>query len=130
MKKRILITTLISFILFLSSFIPAFAFPPSSDDIFEGIDVSDWQGEIDFKEVKNSGIDMVYIRASEGANYVDSYFKENYESAKENGLKVGFYHFLTATSIEEAKEEAKFFVNTIRGTKPDLSQTVLHVLLQ
>ena len=42
------------------------AFGPSSDEIYQGIDISEWQGEINFEEVKNSGIDIVYIKASEG----------------------------------------------------------------
>lgn len=119
MRKKMKISFILSCLLVISICIPIFAFPPSSDDIYEGIDVSDWQGNINFSEVKRSGIDIVYIRASEGTNYVDSYFRDNYKEAKENGLKVGFYHFLTATNIEEAKEEARFFVSTIKGTNPD-----------
>ena len=46
---------------------------------------------------------MVYIKASQGNNIKDPYFDVNYENAKSNGLKVGFYHFLTATNTEEAE---------------------------
>ena len=119
MRKKIITSIILSCLIIISMCIPIHAFPPSSDNIYEGIDVSDWQGHIDFRKIKNSGIDMVYIRASEGTNYVDAYFRDNYEGAKENGLKVGFYHFLTATNIAEAKEEARFFVRTIKGTNPD-----------
>lgn len=97
----------------------SFAFPPSSPDLLYGIDVSEWQGSIDYREVANTDIEIVYIRSSEGNNYVDPFFKENYERAKANGLKVGFYHFLTARNVREAEEQARFFVSVIRETEPD-----------
>ncbi len=95
------------------------AFPASSSTIYEGIDVSEWQGEIDWEEVKNSGIQIAYIRSSEGNNYVDPDAIRNYNGAKENGIKVGFYHYLTATNEEEAIEQAEFFVSTIKGLDVD-----------
>ncbi len=98
---------------------PVFAFPPSDSRTYDGIDVSEWQGQIDFEEVARNGIEIVYIRASEGANYIDPYFRESYEEARANGLRTGFYHFLTATNTEEAEEEARFFVGNIQGTSPD-----------
>lgn len=96
-----------------------FAFPASSSIIYDGIDVSEWQGAIDFSSVKNSGIDVVYIRSSEGNSYIDPYFRDNYENAKDNDLKVGFYHYLTARSTSEARAQAQFFVSVIKGTSPD-----------
>ncbi len=108
------------FLLLLSIFTPyAFSFGPSDDTIYEGIDVSYYQGDINYEDVKNSGIDIVYIRASEGTTYIDPYFKDNYEKAKGNGLKVGFYHYVCARNIEEAKNEARFFADVIKGTNPD-----------
>ena len=59
----------------------------------KGIDVSNWQGNINFKSVKNERIEVVYIKATEGDYFKDSYAKQNYERAKAEGLKVGFYHF-------------------------------------
>ena len=119
MRNKIFISILILSIIVLSVAIPVFAFPPSNDELYEGIDVSEWQGKINFKEVAESGIDIVYIRASEGTDYIDPYFRENYEQAKANGLKTGFYHFLTATNTEEARQEARFFVSNIKGSQPD-----------
>lgn len=86
--------------------------------VYEGIDVSGWQGEIDFLQVKNSGIDFVYIKSSEGQNTVDSYFRRNYEEARSNGLNIGFYHYVRARTTEEARLEAEHFANTIAGTVP------------
>lgn len=119
MRRRILISILILSMMVLSLSIPTFAFSPSSDDIYNGIDVSEWQGRINYEEVAKSGIKVVYIRASEGTNYVDPYFRENYEQARANGLKTGFYHYVTARTTEEAREEARFFVSNIKGTEPD-----------
>ena len=112
-KKFILIACLFLTCIFVSSFGKVLAFPASSNEIYHGIDVSEWQGDIDFSEVKASGIDIVYIKSSEGNNYIDPYFRSHYNSAKENGLNVGFYHFVTATTQQEAIEQARFFVSVV-----------------
>lgn len=64
--------------------------------MYEGIDVSRWQGNIDFNKVKASGIDFVIIKAggSDKGFYKDPKFEENYKKAKEAGLKVGAYYFV------------------------------------
>ena len=87
--------------------------------VYDGIDVSGWQGEIDFTKVKNADIKFVYIKSSEGKNTVDRYFRRNYEKAKENGLNIGFYHYVRARNTEDALLEANHFANTIAGTIPD-----------
>lgn len=117
MRKIFLSILLVAIIVAIST--QTFAFSQSSEKLYNGIDVSEWQGNIDFGEVARSGIEVVYIRASEGRGYVDPYFRENYEKAKANGLRTGFYHFLTATNVAEAKEEAEFFVSNIKGLEPD-----------
>ncbi|MCI9276014.1 MAG: glycosyl hydrolase family 25, partial [Clostridia bacterium] len=48
------------------------------DVLYEGIDVSHWQGYINYAEVKASGIEIVYIKSSQGSNIVDPYFRTNY----------------------------------------------------
>ncbi len=91
------------------------AMTADSDVIYDGIDVSKWQGEIDFAQVRSSGIEVVYIRSSVGSDYIDPYFERNYENAKANGLKVGFYHYVTARNTAEAQQEARFFASVIGG---------------
>ena len=122
MKKRFIIL-LVFIVTMLFQFyilvLPSFAFSPSGDTIYEGIDVSSWQGEIDFSQVKASGIEVVYIKSSEGFRSVDSYFEQNYTNAKNAGLKVGFYHYVTARSVEDAVRQANFFVSIISGKNPD-----------
>ena len=84
-----------------------------------GIDVSHWQGDIDFSAVKRDGISVVYMKSSEGKSFIDPDFEKNYSNAKSNGLKVGFYHYVTAKSVEVAKEQAIFFARVIAGKSPD-----------
>ena len=103
----------------LLSVMTAAALSPSGSKQYQGIDVSEWQGSIDFAKVKDAGIQMVYIRASVGDDYVDPYFRRNYDNAKKQGLLVGFYHYVTATSEAQAERQARFFASTVSGTRPD-----------
>ena len=104
-------------IIFLS-FTSCFAFSPSSNNIYQGIDVSRWQGDIDFSLVKNFGIDIVYIKSSEGRSYVDPYFEKNYSEAKANGLKIGFYHYVTARSVRHSQRASYIFCKSCSWEKP------------
>ena len=117
--KILLIVPMILVFLFFVNNHSDYAITPSNEPRYEGIDVSNWQGYIDYREVANSGIQVVYIKASQGSNIKDAYFDINYENAKANGLKVGFYHFLTATNTSEAEREAQFFSSVISGKEPD-----------
>lgn len=102
-----------------AALIPARAIPPSGGRQYRGIDISEFQGEIDFEEVRRSGIEAVYIRAGAG-EYTDEYFAENYERAKAAGLKIGFYHYVTARSVEEGRRQARFFASLAAGREPDM----------
>lgn len=117
-KKHVLGIFLSFVLIYLCSF-PTLAFGPSSNQIYQGIDVSSWQRNIDFSAVKRSGIDVVYIKSSEGQSYIDPYFETNYQKAKANGLKVGFYHYVTARTVDQARNQATFFANVIKGKQPD-----------
>lgn len=86
-----------------------YAITPSSNPQYQGVDVSDWQGYIDYRQVRASGIEVVYIKSSQGSNIKDPYFDINYENAKANGLKVGFYHFLTATNTRRSRATSTIF---------------------
>ncbi len=118
MHKKILTGTFILIILLIIS-VPVYALSPSSNVIYKGIDVSEWQGSINFARVKEAGIEMVYIRAGQGFSYKDAQFERNYEEAKRNGLKIGVYHYMTARSVEDAKLQAQFFVSLISGKQID-----------
>lgn len=85
---------------------------------FKGIDVSKWQGEIDWKKVKGSGIDFAIIREGLGTkspNQIDEKFKKNIAGAKNAGISCGAYHYSYAVSVKEAVDEARFCLENIRG---------------
>lgn len=78
----------------------------------KGIDISNNNGDVNFDDIVKSGIDVVYIKASEGATFQDIYRTINYNMCKERNLNVGFYHFLVSTSTPE--EQAKNFYSCIK----------------
>ena len=82
-----------------------------------GIDVSQWQGNIDFNKVKSSGVDFVIIHAGYGRNISqkDPYFEQNYARAKAAGLNVGAYWYSYANSAVDAKREAAACLQAIKG---------------
>ena len=92
-------------------------------DVMLGIDVSIWQGDIDFKKVKEDGAEFVIIRMaysdSETPIVLDKNFKKNIKAAKEAGLKVGVYVYTSASSTEEAIKQAKFIKKNLDKTKLD-----------
>lgn len=86
-----------------------------------GIDVSDLQGEIDWYDVKEDGIDFAMIRCgrrgqTEGALYTDSRYFQNVTGATQAGLPFGVYFYSQATTEEEAQEEARYVLDLINGT--------------
>ena len=93
---------------------------PLGDVRYAGLDVSACAGEIDFAQVRASGRTAVYIRASVAADYIDPTMDTNYIAARENGLMVGFYHVLTARAPEQARQEARFFVEAIGSREMQL----------
>ena len=87
-----------------------------------GIDVSKWNGTIDWAAVKNSGISYVIIRcgyrgSSEGTLIEDPKFKTNIEGAAKAGLKVGVYFFTQAIDEVEAVEEASMVLELVKNYK-------------
>jgi len=86
-----------------------------------GIDVSKWQGKIDWQKVKNSGIEFAFIRigyrGENGIVYKDDNADYNIQQAQKAGVLVGVYFFSTAVSEAEAKEEAEWTLQAIEGYK-------------
>ena len=80
-----------------------------------GIDVSKWNGGIDFNKVKSAGVKFVIIRAGFGVNGIDRLFKANYTAAKEAGLKIGAYWYSYAKTKAELQNEIFAFLNAIKG---------------
>lgn len=86
---------------------------------FKGIDVSVWQGSINFEKVKLNGIDFVIIKAggSDDDFYTDSCFEINYNNAKKAGLKIGCYYIVGSNfdTIEKGTKNAEHFAKIIKG---------------
>ena len=99
-----------------------------SDEHFSscfGIDVSEFQDDIDWKKVKNDSVEFAYLRigrrgATTGLLYEDDKFEQNYKGAKENGLKIGVYFFSQAINEKEAVEEAEWVIEHLKGKQLDL----------
>jgi lysozyme len=76
-----------------------------------GVDVSSYQGEIDWQTLSKEGIDFAYIKATEGSTYVDSRFEYNLENALKTDLYIGVYHFFSFDSSGSA--QAAHFIETV-----------------
>ena len=84
-----------------------------------GIDVSQWQGDFNFQQAKNEGVEFAIIRSGY-AETKDPYFESNYNKAKSVGLPVGAYHYSYATNEAEALAEAKLVESIISGKQFEL----------
>lgn len=101
-----------------------------------GIDVSHYQGNIDWAQVKESGIEFAFIRLgyrgyATGELCLDRYFFQNLENAQANGIDVGIYFFSQAISEEEAIEEANYVIQNLNGYDLELPvvydpESILH----
>ena len=85
-----------------------------------GIDVSRYQGEIDWKQVKDAGVEFAIIRLGyrgygTGKIVTDTYFHKNIKGALAQGLDVGVYFFSQAITPEEGAEEARYCLNALKG---------------
>lgn len=89
-----------------------------------GIDVSKWQGNVDFHKVKNAGVEFVILRMGSQRDMndeidVDIKFKEYYKAIREAGLKVSVYVYNTSISVNDGKNLAKWVIDMLEGDKLD-----------
>ena len=95
--------------------------PTPTPKITEGIDVSHWQGTIDWTQVAAAGKQFAYIKASESTDFVDPLYVQNRAQARAAGLYVGAYHFAQpSTTAGDAVAEADHFIDVAAPTKGDL----------
>lgn len=92
--------------------------------MIKGIDISSWQGSnVDFKRVKNSGVEFVILRAggSDGKFFTDPTYYHNYEMAKKEGLHIGAYYIVgkNCKSAESGLFDAQRFEQIIKNTRLD-----------
>jgi lysozyme len=74
----------------------------------QGIDVSAWQGDIDWAQVRAAGVQFVYIKATEGGDHIDPKFLQNWYATKRTGIARGAYHFFYW--CRPASEQALWFM--------------------
>lgn len=88
----------------------------------KGIDVSVWQGQIDWNKVKQAGVGFAILRIGFGMyeNQKDKTFERNYQEATRVGIPVGVYHYSYAKSVEEATKEADLVLKWLAGRKLQL----------
>ncbi len=79
----------------------------------KGIDVSSYQGEINWQELSKENISFAFIKATEGSNFADKNFKYNFSEARKTSLCVGAYHFFSFDSSGETQAE-----NFIKNVEP------------
>jgi len=116
---------------------PALAFYPKKGDsaphhgvrdarrkVIQGIDVSRWQGDIDWAKVKDAGTRFAFIKATEGGDHVDPNFKRNWIEAKKHGVPRGAYHFVWW--CRPAKDQVRWIKKHI-PRDPDALPPVLDV---
>ncbi len=96
-----------------------------NDNTLIGIDVSKWQGDINYQKVKDAGVEFVFIKLG-GENgigkdyYIDPKFERNIEGFKKVNIPVGVYYYSHANSVDKAIEDALWVHNTISKYKLDL----------
>ncbi len=80
-----------------------------------GVDVSSYQGNIDWEIMEKNGVDFAFIKASEGSSYRDRTFEKNVKNIKKTDIAAGAYHFMSFESTGDA--QAKNFISAIKGKK-------------
>lgn len=85
--------------------------------ITRGIDVSEWQGKIDWSKVKTSDVDFAFVRISYGLNHLDTYFEYNMQQAELAGVPIGTYVYSLATNTTTALREAQYAIQQMKGKK-------------
>jgi lysozyme len=94
------------------------------DYAVHGVDVSRWQGDIDWAKLRTQGANFAYIKATDGGDHLDPMFKTNWRRAKEAGLKRGAYHFFYW--CRTAGEQAEWFIRNV-PRDPDALPPVIDV---
>ena len=104
---------------FALSFVASLVTAAPAAALIEGVDVSNWQGNINWAAVPNNEIRFAFIKASEGTSYTDAYFQRNWEGAGSRGIYRGAYHFANpaGSTVDEinadASAEAYWFVSRV-----------------
>lgn len=96
---------------------------PSEEEYpIRGVDVSYYQGEIDWQVLAGENITFAFIKATEGSSHIDTKFMENWEQVEKTALKRGAYHFFSFES--SGKAQAEHFISVVPKTAGDISPVI------
>ena len=87
-----------------------------------GVDLSSYQGDVDWNTLSSNGIDFAFIKATEGSFFKDRFFKKNIQSANETNLLTGAYHFMSFES--DGESQAKNFIDSVPCDSIDLPPVI------
>jgi lysozyme len=87
-----------------------------------GVDISRWQGDIDWQKLRGQGANFVYIKATDGGDHLDPMFRQNWKNAEKAGLKRGAYHFFYW--CRTASEQADWFIRNVPKVKGALPPVI------
>ena len=96
--------------------------PSENEYPVRGVDVSSYQGEIDWEILSKENIDFAFIKATEGSTHTDKYFDSNFKNALKTNLAVGAYHFFSFDSA--GKTQAEHFISVVPKTNGMLPPVV------
>lgn len=129
MKRKIIITISIAAVILLGALAASVYVgiiqinnPSKEQYPIRGVDVSSYQGEIDWSILSQQDIDFAFIKATEGSSYTDEYFYKNWDMAAQTELRVGAYHFFSFEST--GKAQAENFCNAVTPTENMLPPVV------
>ena len=106
-----IISASITFVFFYKQGVVRINYPSKEKYPVRGVDVSGYQGKIDWEVLMKQGIDFAFIKSTEGSTFVSSTFEENWKNAIETDLKVGAYHFFSFDS--PGATQAELFCKTV-----------------
>ena len=122
-KKRSIITIVLIILILLLFFLMIFNgyIVPTKLEAekyeIRGVDVSEYQGEVDWDRIKDQGISFAFIKATEGSKSKDKYFDRNFEKIKNMDMLLGVYHFFSFET--EGEQQAQNYINTVGYVEND-----------
>jgi len=129
-KSNLLLLILISFIVAATIFLAIkptiknwiITSIPTDKEILQGIDVSNHQGKIIWKDIDQSLVNFVFIKATEGTTFTDKSFAKNWQASQEAGFLVGAYHYFNI--ISDGKKQAEHFISVVPKEKNTLPPVI------
>ena len=98
---------------------------PLGQILYQGATINEFSGQVDFAKAHSAGLGAVYIRATAGCDYADANLSTYAAAARNAGLQVGYYHYLNAQSVAEARAQARHFLRAIHDLPIDLRPALL-----